>query len=139
MKTAVAAKPLSVAAVTSRRVLARSKSGVTMLRRNRNKEAKRQPAGAQGVQPDRSTPERPRPARVITSPPDERTSPPDERTSPPGKRPLSETAAPAPVARRRREPATEDQAMYSCECGFIFQAAVSTSVGCPHCGGSQAW
>jgi hypothetical protein len=139
MKTAVAAKPLSVAAVTSRRVLARSKSGVTMLRRNRNKEAKRQPAGAQGVQPDRSTPERPRPARVVTSPPDERTSPPDERTSPPGKRPLSETAAPAPVARRRREPATEDQAMYSCECGFIFQAAVSTSVGCPHCGGSQAW
>jgi hypothetical protein len=29
--------------------------------------------------------------------------------------------------------------MYSCECGYIFQAAVSTSVGCPHCGGSQAW
>jgi hypothetical protein len=44
-----------------------------------------------------------------------------------------------PAAGRRREPATEDQAMYSCECGFIFQAAVSTSVGCPHCGGSQAW
>ena len=41
--------------------------------------------------------------------------------------------------KRRLEPATEDQAMYSCECGFIFQAAVSTSVGCPHCGGSQAW
>jgi hypothetical protein len=29
--------------------------------------------------------------------------------------------------------------MYSCGCGFVFQAAVSTSVGCPHCGGSQAW
>jgi hypothetical protein len=29
--------------------------------------------------------------------------------------------------------------MYSCECGFVFQATVSTSVGCPHCGGSQAW
>ena len=43
------------------------------------------------------------------------------------------------VHSRRLEPATEDQAMYSCGCGFIFQAAVSTSVGCPHCGGSQAW
>jgi hypothetical protein len=45
-----------------------------------------------------------------------------------------------PAARARRlEPATEDQAMYSCACGFVFRAAVSTSVGCPHCGGSQAW
>jgi hypothetical protein len=69
-----------------------------MLRRNRDKEAKRESAGAQGP-PDRPT------AR----------------------------------AKRRLEPATEDQAMYSCECGFVFQAAVSTSVGCPHCGGSQAW
>jgi hypothetical protein len=43
------------------------------------------------------------------------------------------------IAERRLEPATEDQAMYSCECGFIFQAAVLTSVGCPHCGSSQAW
>ena len=80
------------------RVLAKSKTGVPKLRRNRNNEPKRDSAGAQGPPLDR------------------------------------------PAARPRRpEPATQDQAMYSCECGFIFRAAVSTSVGCPHCGGSQAW
>ncbi len=36
-------------------------------------------------------------------------------------------------------PLTNDQAMYACGCGFVFQAPVSTSVGCPHCGGTQAW
>jgi hypothetical protein len=51
----------------------------------------------------------------------------------------SQLDRPAARAQRRLEPAIEDQAMYSCGCGFIFQAAVSTSVGCPHCGGSQAW
>jgi hypothetical protein len=29
--------------------------------------------------------------------------------------------------------------MYACRCGFVFQALVSTSVDCPHCGDSQAW
>jgi hypothetical protein len=29
--------------------------------------------------------------------------------------------------------------MYTCRCGFAFQALVSTSVDCPHCGDSQAW
>ena len=29
--------------------------------------------------------------------------------------------------------------MYSCECGFVFEAQVSTSVDCPHCGNPQAW
>jgi len=54
-------------------------------------------------------------------------------------------ARPAPVsagiaARRRREAgAPQDQAMYSCQCGFVFEAQVSTSVDCPHCGGGQAW
>ena len=43
------------------------------------------------------------------------------------------------VQRRRREPAPEDHALYSCSCGYVFEADVSTSVGCPHCGGSQAW
>lgn len=42
--------------------------------------------------------------------------------------------------RRRREAgAPQDAAMYSCDCGFVFKALVSTSVDCPHCGGSQAW
>jgi hypothetical protein len=51
-------------------------------------------------------------------------------------------AAPAQdnVTKRRREAgAPQDQAVYSCHCGFVFEALVSTSVGCPHCGGTQAW
>jgi hypothetical protein len=32
-----------------------------------------------------------------------------------------------------------DQASYSCECGFMFAAPVSTTVACPHCGAGQAW
>jgi len=32
-----------------------------------------------------------------------------------------------------------DEACYSCACGFVFTAAVSTSVACPHCGCQQAW
>ena len=45
---------------------------------------------------------------------------------------------PAPGRRRELGP-VQDQALYTCECGFVFKAAVSTSVGCPHCGGTQAW
>jgi len=42
--------------------------------------------------------------------------------------------------RRHRAAVTpEDTAHYSCACGFQFQAAVSTSVSCPHCGTGQAW
>jgi hypothetical protein len=121
------AKPLTAAIVTSMQVLARSKSGATMLRRHRNNGAKRESAGPPGPQSDRPTAERSRAAHPATSPADQR--------------PRSGTGASSrsPGAPQRREPATEDQAMYSCECGFIFQAAVSTSVGCPHCGGSQAW
>jgi DNA-directed RNA polymerase subunit RPC12/RpoP len=29
--------------------------------------------------------------------------------------------------------------MYTCQCGMVFEAAVSTGVDCPHCGDSQAW
>lgn len=44
------------------------------------------------------------------------------------------------AARRRREAgASQDVAVYTCQCGFVFEALVSTSVDCPHCGGSQAW
>jgi hypothetical protein len=32
-----------------------------------------------------------------------------------------------------------DQALYSCQCGLVFEAFVSTSVDCPHCGSVQAW
>jgi DNA-directed RNA polymerase subunit RPC12/RpoP len=32
-----------------------------------------------------------------------------------------------------------DQASYTCQCGYLFSAAVSTTVECPHCGAGQAW
>jgi hypothetical protein len=41
--------------------------------------------------------------------------------------------------RHRASVALEDTALYGCSCGFQFQAPVSTSVSCPHCGTGQAW
>jgi hypothetical protein len=32
-----------------------------------------------------------------------------------------------------------DRASYVCGCGYVFNAAVSTTVACPHCGADQAW
>ena len=43
------------------------------------------------------------------------------------------------LARAKRSGGPEDRALYSCGCGYAFKAEVSTSVGCPHCGTSQAW
>jgi len=49
---------------------------------------------------------------------------------------------------RPRDPAVErvreaggpvDRACYACQCGYLFNAAVSTTVTCPHCGTGQAW
>jgi hypothetical protein len=45
-----------------------------------------------------------------------------------------------PVERTRRLGGSpQDQALYSCSCGYAFDAVVSTSVDCPHCGDRQAW
>jgi hypothetical protein len=44
-----------------------------------------------------------------------------------------------PAGRRRELGPAQDQATYSCSCGYVFEASVSTSVGCPHCGTAQAW
>ena len=41
--------------------------------------------------------------------------------------------------RRREQGPLQDHAVYSCECGYVFVAIVSTSVSCPHCGSHQAW
>ena len=62
------------------------------------------------------------------------------------------TSAPAPdpqptQAVTRRAPGRsprdatppQDHAVYTCQCGFVFEALVSTSVECPHCGTGQAW
>ncbi len=39
----------------------------------------------------------------------------------------------------RRAAACDDKAFYACSCGYAFTANVSTTVGCPHCGTTQAW
>ncbi len=45
-----------------------------------------------------------------------------------------------PDERRARESGGPlDRARYDCTCGYAFDAAVSTSVTCPHCGAGQAW
>jgi hypothetical protein len=44
-----------------------------------------------------------------------------------------------PQARERSVGGPEDRAAYRCSCGFVFEAPVSTTVDCPHCGGTQAW
>ncbi|HET6449583.1 MAG TPA: hypothetical protein VFG31_10790 [Conexibacter sp.] len=46
---------------------------------------------------------------------------------------------PPPHARERAAGGPEDRAAYTCSCGYVFEAPVSTTVGCPHCGGTQAW
>jgi hypothetical protein len=57
----------------------------------------------------------------------------------------SPPAAPAPnddladERRLRESGGPDDRAMYTCSCGYVFQADVTTSVTCPHCGTGQAW
>jgi hypothetical protein len=50
--------------------------------------------------------------------------------------------APRRVDRRASTPAAlvpEDAALYMCDCGQGFTAAVTTCVTCPSCGHGQAW
>ena len=66
------------------------------------------------------------------------------RRRPAGRRPALLTrrarhAAAGARERNQRANVSQDAATYSCGCGFIFKAAVTTSVGCPHCGVDQAW
>jgi hypothetical protein len=59
------------------------------------------------------------------------------RSARPAPRPARPEPAETTAARRGGGP--EDSALYSCMCGYAFTAAVTTSVGCPHCGTEQAW
>jgi hypothetical protein len=43
------------------------------------------------------------------------------------------------VARVREAGGPIDRACYTCQCGYLFVAMVSTTVTCPHCGAGQAW
>jgi hypothetical protein len=53
-------------------------------------------------------------------------------------RPAAAAADPA-VQRVRDAGGPIDRASYTCACGYLFSASVSTSVMCPHCGADQAW
>ena len=44
-----------------------------------------------------------------------------------------------PQARERAAGGPQDLAAYCCSCGYVFEAAVTTTVGCPNCGDTQAW
>jgi len=59
------------------------------------------------------------------------------RPEPPA--PAPDEADLADERRARESGGPEDHAMYTCTCGYVFQAKVSTSVACPHCGAGQAW
>ncbi len=56
-----------------------------------------------------------------------------------GQHPEPALAGAEPEARVREAGGPEDLAHYGCCCGFQFEAAVNTSVRCPHCGSGQAW
>ncbi len=56
----------------------------------------------------------------------------------PSAEPLPEPMHPA-ERRMRDAGGPDDRACYSCGCGFLFEAPVSTSVRCPHCDTDQAW
>jgi hypothetical protein len=48
--------------------------------------------------------------------------------------------APKDAETRAREAGgPEDSAHYTCSCGMVFEASVSASVACPHCGLQQDW
>jgi hypothetical protein len=43
------------------------------------------------------------------------------------------------VERVRQAGGPMDRASYTCRCGYVFLAPVSTTVACPHCHAPQAW
>jgi hypothetical protein len=72
------------------------------------------------------------------------------RAAPPGRAGESRSATPPPPVRAvqatptpehrwRDAGAPADRAQYTCGCGYVFDAKVSTSVACPHCLAEQAW
>lgn len=53
---------------------------------------------------------------------------------------IDEPAAELEAERRlRASGGPDDRASYTCSCGLVFEASVSTGVSCPHCGADQAW
>jgi hypothetical protein len=59
--------------------------------------------------------------------------------APPAGRRRGGSAPRRPEERERRIGGPQDSALYVCRCGSAFQASVTASVRCPHCGDPQAW
>ena len=55
------------------------------------------------------------------------------------RRTAARTAKSTPTRDQARVGPPQDRATYNCCCGYIFQADVTTSVSCPHCGSDHAW
>ncbi len=62
----------------------------------------------------------------------------DRRAADPTPAQVAHDRAPQERSRRLGGP-SQDRALYGCNCGYAFDAPVSTSVDCPHCGDRQAW
>jgi hypothetical protein len=74
---------------------------------------------------------------VLTGRPARRRHEPRDPAAPPAPAP---EAAEHPHEQRARESGGPiDRASYACGCGLVFEAPVSTTVGCPNCGDLQAW
>jgi len=74
------------------------------------------------------------PLVVVSKPMPDLSPPPTSPTRPDGG-----IVAEPPEERVRRAGGPVDCAVYGCGCGTLFEAEVSASVRCPHCGGEQAW
>ena len=77
--------------------------------------------------------------QLTTRLPKRRTTTRPTRTNRSRVQPREVADTPTPTHDARRGGGPEDLALYSCMCGYAFKAAVTTSVGCPHCGTEQAW
>jgi hypothetical protein len=60
-------------------------------------------------------------------------------TSMPSLHPTAPASGEDATVRARLAGGPIDNASYTCSCGFVFAASVSTTVACPHCGAGQAW
>jgi len=58
---------------------------------------------------------------------------------PTGTHPVVKGPLEAPPRERPGSSNEHDRAVYTCSGGYQFEAIVSTSVRCPHCGETQAW
>lgn len=80
--------------------------------------------------------ERRRPARPRRGPARRKTA---ARALQPPERAPRMPDADVDVERAQHAGGPVDVATYTCGCGYLFVAQVSTTVRCPHCGSSQAW